>query len=276
MPRHAAIELPCALTIGGLDPGGGAGIAADLRAFQIGGVFGCAVAAALTVQSTSGVRAVHPVATSLVLAQAREVLAHQRIRAIKTGALANTENVKGVATLLAIHREIPAVVDPVMIPTRGGARLLATSALAAMKKELIPRAALVLANAPEAEALTSMRVLDLDSAKAAAAELVKMGARAALVKGGHYNVGSRKAIDVLVIEKKTILLEEKRLRLAPLHGGGCALASLVAARLAQDDRKANLAKKIEDAVRSARRTHHALLVRGIADVGGALRVLVPK
>ncbi|MGH7282884.1 MAG: bifunctional hydroxymethylpyrimidine kinase/phosphomethylpyrimidine kinase, partial [Polyangiaceae bacterium] len=180
-----------------------------------------------------------------------------------------------VATLLAIHREIPAVVDPVMIPTRGGARLLAPSALAAMKKELIPRATLVTANAPEAEALASMRVLDLDSAKAAAMAIVKMGARAALVKGGHYNVSSRTAIDVLVIEKKTILLEEKRLPLAPLHGGGCTLASLITARLALEDRKIKLAKKIEDAVRWARRTHHMLLVKSTADVGGALRVLFP-
>ena len=273
MPKHAVALLPCALSIGGLDPGGGAGLAADLRAFGLAGVFGCAVASALTVQSTSGVRAVHAVATPLVLAQAREVLAHQRVRAIKTGALANTENVKAVATLLAIHRNIPAVVDPVMIPTRGGARLLASSALAAMKKEVLPRAALVTANAPEAEALTSMRVLDLDSAKAAAAEIVKMGARAALVKGGHYNVGSRTAVDVLVVEKKTILLEEKRLRLAPLHGGGCTLAALVAARMAKDERKVKLAKKIEDAVRWARHAHHALLVKSVTDVGGTLRVL---
>ena len=275
MSKHAARLLPCALSIGGLDPGGGAGLAADLRAFGVAGAFGCAVAAALTVQSTSGVRAVHAVATPLVLAQAREVLAHQRIRAIKTGALANAENVRAVATLLAIHRQIPAVVDPVMIPTRGGARLLSASALAAMKKELIPRAALVTANAPEAEALTSKRVLDLDSAKAAAMAIVDMGARAALVKGGHYNVGSRSAVDVLVVEKKTILLEEKRLRLAPLHGGGCTLAALVAGRLAKDERKVKLAKKIEDAVKWARRTHHALLVERIVDVGGTLRVLLP-
>lgn len=275
MPRHAAVLLPCALSIGGLDPGGGAGLAADLRAFHLAGAFGCGVAAALTVQSTSGARAVHAVAAPLVLAQAREVLAHQRVRAIKTGALASAENVKAVATLLAIHREIPAVVDPVMIPTRGGGRLLAASALAAMKKELIPRAALVTANAPEAEALASTRVLDLESAKAAATAIVKMGARAALVKGGHYNVTSRTAVDVLVVEKKTILLEEKRLRLAPLHGGGCTLAALVAARLALEDRKIKLAKKIEDAVRWARRTHHALLVKNVADVGGTLRVLMP-
>ncbi|MGH7286130.1 MAG: bifunctional hydroxymethylpyrimidine kinase/phosphomethylpyrimidine kinase, partial [Polyangiaceae bacterium] len=94
MPKHAAALLPCALSIGGLDPGGGAGLAADLRAFHLAGVFGCGVASALTVQSTSGVRAVHAVATPLVLAQAREVIAHQRVRAIKIGALANAENVK--------------------------------------------------------------------------------------------------------------------------------------------------------------------------------------
>src|SRR5579862_4082402 len=78
---------PCALAIGGLDPGGGAGIAADLRAFDAAGAFGCAVASIVTVQSTAGLRSVHPVQARLVTAQAREVLLHQDVRAAKVGAL---------------------------------------------------------------------------------------------------------------------------------------------------------------------------------------------
>lgn len=275
VPKRAPLALPCALAIGGLDPGGGAGLAADLRAFAAAGVFGCAAAAALTVQSTSGMRAVRPVAPELVVAQAREVLANQNVRAIKTGALGTAQNVRKVAELLAIHRDLPAVVDPVMVPTRGGARLLETAALAALKRDLVPRATLVTANAPEAEALASMRVLDVESAKAAALAIVALGAQAALVKGGHTSVTAKKAFDVLAIGKKVVVLEEKRLKLPPLHGGGCTLAALVAGRLASDERKVTAAKRIEDAVRWARREHHALLATRVFDVGGALRVIAP-
>ncbi|HEX7665410.1 MAG TPA: hydroxymethylpyrimidine/phosphomethylpyrimidine kinase, partial [Polyangiaceae bacterium] len=256
MAKTLSASLPCALTISGLDPGGGAGLAADLRAFSRAGAFGCAVASALTVQSTAGLRGVRPVGPALVMAQAREVLAHQDVRAIKTGALATSQNVRKVAELLAIHRDVPCVVDPVMIPTRGPGRLLQPSATAAMKKHLVPRATLITANAPEAEALTSLRVLDIASATAAAKKLVDMGAVAALVKGGHFNALAKEATDVLVIGKKVIVLSAPRLKLAPLHGGGCTLASLVAGRLAANSKKAAMAERLEEAVTWARKTHH--------------------
>ncbi len=272
---RAVVELPCALSIGGLDPGGGAGLAADLRAFAIAGVFGCAAAAALTVQSTSGLKSVRAVAPELVVQQAREVINNQNVRAIKIGALASSANVRKIAELLAIHREIPAILDPVMIPTRGGGRLLARGALVAMRRDLIPRVALVTANAPEAEALTSLRVIDVASAKVAALAIAKMGARAVLLKGGHLGLTARDAIDVLAIDGKTILLRAPRLKIPPLHGGGCALAALIAGRLALDPRKFSRDSRamILDAVRSARRTHHIMLQKKLRDVGGVLRVL---
>jgi hydroxymethylpyrimidine/phosphomethylpyrimidine kinase len=215
------------------------------------------------------------------MAQAREVISHQRVRAIKTGALASAANVRKVSELLAIHRELPAIVDPVMIPTRGGARLLATSALSAMRRELVPRATLVTANAPEAEALTSLRVLDIESAKAAALAITKMGARAALVKGGHLRLTEEDAVDVLAIDGEIILLRAPRLRVPPLHGGGCMLAALIAGRiarqLAHDPLKFTRDSRslIVDAVRWARKAHHRLLEKNVRDVGGALRVLSP-
>ena len=110
--------LATALTIAGLDPSGGAGIAADLRAFARAGAWGTAVCAAITVQSRRGVRAVEPVATALVLAQAEELLSDLRVRAIKTGALGSADNARAVAALLARHPAIPSVVDPVLVPTR--------------------------------------------------------------------------------------------------------------------------------------------------------------
>ncbi|MEO7111306.1 MAG: bifunctional hydroxymethylpyrimidine kinase/phosphomethylpyrimidine kinase, partial [Polyangiaceae bacterium] len=249
--------------------------AADLRAFAIAGVFGCAAAAALTVQSTSGLKSVRAVSPDLVFQQAREVIHHQDVRSIKIGALGNGANVRKIAELLGIHREIPVILDPVMIPTRGGARLLARGALGSMRRDLIPRAALVTANAPEAEALTSMRVLDIESAKIAALAIVKLGARAALVKGGHLGLTAQHAVDVLAIDGQTILLRAPRLKLPALHGGGCTLAALVAGRMAHDPRKFTRDSRsvIVDAVHWARLTHHKMLKTKLRDVGGVLRVL---
>jgi hydroxymethylpyrimidine/phosphomethylpyrimidine kinase len=259
--------MPCALAIGGLDPGGGAGILADLRGFHAAGAFGCAVVAVMTVQSTSGLVAADPVPAKQILSQARAVLKHERVRAVKVGALGSAQNVRAVAELLATHKELPAIVDPVMMPSRGRARLLAERAVAALRDDLVPRATLVTANAPEAEIILEMRVTNVSDAHDAALALVRLGARAALVKGGH--LGGAEAIDVLAVGGEVLELRAKRLRMQPVHGGGCALASMIAGRLAVAGDG-----DIVSAVKWAKRTHHAMLQRP-RDVGGDLRVLVP-
>jgi len=263
----------CALAIGGPDPGGGAGLAADLRGIAAGGAFGCAVIAVVTVQSTSGLRATTPIGAKDVLAQAREVLRYQRVRAIKTGALGSEANVRAVGELLGRHREIPAIVDPVMMPTRGRGRLLAERAIGALRTALLPRAALVMANVPEAEALTGKRVASVSEAHDAALALCKLGARAAIVKGGH--LGGAQAIDVLAIAGDTPVLElrAKRLRLPAIHGGGCIFAALVAGRIAADARAFDDAVLL-DAIRWAKRVHRRALAAAW-DVGGDMRVLIP-
>jgi hydroxymethylpyrimidine/phosphomethylpyrimidine kinase len=269
----AARPAPCALTIAGLDPGGGAGIAADLRAFAAAGVFGCAAAAVLTIQSTAGLRAVHAVPTRDVLAQAREVLRHQDVRAIKVGALGTATNVRAVARLLAATPAIPAIVDPVISPTRGRARLLAERALAAMRTALLPRAHLVTANVPEAEALTGARIATLDDARAAAIALCAMGPHAALVKGGHMRGDD--AVDVLAVRGGAVtLFRAKRLVLPPIHGGGCTLASLIAGRIAAGGWDRLRDADLVDAIRWARRVHRRALADA-RDVGGAMKVLIP-
>ncbi len=189
----------CALAIGGLDPGGGAGLAADLRAFAAAGAFGCAAVAVVTVQSTAGLVAARPVAAREVVAQAAEVLRHQRVRAVKLGALGSEANVRAVARLLARHARVPVVVDTPMLPTRGTGRLLARRALAAVREELLPRATLVTVNAAEAHALAGEPVRTVGEAHDAARALVRAGARAALVKGGH--LGGPSAIDVLALRE---------------------------------------------------------------------------
>jgi hydroxymethylpyrimidine/phosphomethylpyrimidine kinase len=270
----------CALAIGGLDPGGGAGLAADLRGMGAAGAFGCAVVAVVTVQSTSGLKSMVSMPAKGVLAQAREVMRHQRVRAIKTGALGSESLVRAVGELLSRHLDVPTIVDPVMSPSRGRGRLLAERAVGAVRASLLPRAALVTANVPEAEALTGKRVTSVSEAHDAALALCRLGARAALVKGGHM-VGAQ-AIDVLVLRGAdgepgdVIEMRAKRLRLPPIHGGGCTFAALVAGRIAVDPREYSDhgAAIVLDAVKWAKRAHHRML--GAArDVGGEMRVLVP-
>jgi|HubBroStandDraft_2_1064218.scaffolds.fasta_scaffold196072_2 hydroxymethylpyrimidine/phosphomethylpyrimidine kinase len=265
------MRRPSVLTIAGLDPGGGAGILADLRAFAAAEAFGCAVAAALTVQSTSGMLESHSVDTRLVRRQLDAVFLGQGVTVVKTGALGSLDNVRAVATWLGKHPRLPVVVDPVLLPTAGKGRLLAREALGALRAELLPRATLVTANAPEAEAIVERRVRSAKDACDAALLLVEMGAGAALVKGGHLR--GQEAIDVLAIGECVIELRSRRRALPPLHGGGCVLASLVAGRLAVDDR-GPLEARLLRAVRWARRVHQKAL-RSPLDVGGARRVLAP-
>lgn len=262
--------LPCALAIGGLDPGGGAGILADLRSFHAAGVFGCAVVAVMTVQSTSGLQAAEAVSSKQILSQARGVLRNERVRAIKIGALGSTQNVRAVAELLATNKDLPSIIDPVMLPSRGKARLLPERSTAVLRDMLLPKTTLVTANVPEAEAILRTRVTSVSDAHDAALALVRLGARAALVKGGH--LGGSDATDVLAVGTDVLELRAKRLRIKAVHGGGCTLASLIAGRIASSEDASD--EGLVAAVKWAKRTHHNTLQRS-CDVGGDLRVLVP-
>jgi hydroxymethylpyrimidine/phosphomethylpyrimidine kinase len=281
--------LPCVLAIGGLDPGGGAGVLADARAIARTGAFACAAIAVLTVQSTSGMRSSTAVAKAELLAECTEVLKNQRVQAFKVGALGSDENARAIGDFLAIHRELPAIVDTVMMPTRGRARLLEERGIAALRDRVLPHAALVTVNAPEAEVLTGQRVTRLDEAHDAALALLRLGCRAVLVKGGH--LGGPMAVDLLAIAPRerrssrdlarratasnVIELSAARLPLAPFHGGGCILASLIAGRLAMHDGayRDDPERALGDAVRWAKKLHHDAL-RKTRDVGGDLRVLL--
>jgi hydroxymethylpyrimidine/phosphomethylpyrimidine kinase len=269
-------KLACSLAIGGNDPGGGAGLAADLRAMQAAGAFGCGVVAVVTVQTTRAMTRARPLGQAEVMAQVRAVAVAQRVRSVKTGALGSSENVKAVGRWLASRPDLPAVVDPVMRPTRGKGRLLEPSAVRAVQQWLIPRAALVTVNAYEAGVLIGRRVATLADARQAARMLCALGARAALVKGGHLR--ERALVDVLVLARgnKFLELRAPRLRLPPMHGTGCILGSLIAGRLAVDARsyEREAEAMIVDAVRWAKRVHHAALKKPV-DVGGAMRVMVP-
>jgi hydroxymethylpyrimidine/phosphomethylpyrimidine kinase len=274
LSRSKVASMSCVLSIAGLDPGGGAGIIADARGIMRAGAFPTAVAAVLTVQSTSGLRDVRPVPSKLVMRQARAVFANQNVRAVKIGALGGAANVNAVAELAAIHKDIPFIVDPVMRPTRGSSRLLDDGAIRALRKELLPRAALVTANVPEAEVLVKRRIVTVHDARIAVEALAGIAHGAALLKGGHMASGS--ATDFLFANGELYELTSPRLTMPQLHGGGCVLSSLIAGRLAADERAwaDESADMLLEATRWSKRTHHRALA-SLYDVGGDLRVMNP-
>lgn len=257
--------VPCALAIGGLDPGGGAGIAADLRAFHAAGVFGCAALTLTTVQSTQGLRSISVLPARETFAMCKEVLRVQTVRAIKTGALGSDAQLRTVVALLQEHPELPVVVDPVMGATRGRVALLAASSLGRARRSLVSRATVLTPNVPEAEALLGRRIRTLEQAEAAAKELVEMGAKAVLLKGGHMQ--GKEAIDVFATTHEIVLLRSPRYDLGgELHGGGCTLASLIAGRLALGETSLAAARWAKARVAPA--------IRARTHVGGKLRVVV--
>jgi len=216
------------LIIAGSDSGGGAGIQADIKAVTAMGGYAATAITAITVQNTLGVNGVHPLPLDLIEAQARAVLDDIGADAIKTGMLGSTEVVERVAAVLDTTGA-PAVVDPVMI-AKGGSPLLPDEAVQAVRTLMVPRAALLTPNAPEAETLTGIAVADLDGQRRAGEALLAMGARAVLMKGGH--VAGETVADLLLTPSGETLLEGPRVETRHTHGTGCTLASACAAGLA--------------------------------------------
>jgi hydroxymethylpyrimidine/phosphomethylpyrimidine kinase len=219
------------LVIAGSDSGGGAGIQADIKAIAAMGGYATTALTAITVQNTLGVSAVHPVPLEIITAQMRAVLEDIGTDAIKTGMLATAPVVEAVAGLIReLAPDCPYVLDPVMVATSGDA-LLDTGAEAAIRDHLLPLAALITPNIPEAERLTGVSIAGLDEQIAAAEALVGMGARAALVKGGH--ASGDVVRDVLVSPRGLEVIERPRIETRHTHGTGCTLASAIAALLAR-------------------------------------------
>ncbi|WP_406852248.1 bifunctional hydroxymethylpyrimidine kinase/phosphomethylpyrimidine kinase [Brevundimonas sp. BH3] len=217
------------LVIAGSDSGGGAGIQADIKAITMLGGFAATAVTAITVQNTLGVHGVYPLPLDVITAQARCVLEDIGTDAVKTGMLGTVDVVETVATLLD-EAKAPAVVDPVMI-AKGGHPLLPDLAVEAVKSLMIPRAALLTPNAPEAEALTGITVADIDGQRRAGEALLKMGAKAVLMKGGH--VAGDTVIDLLMTPDGETVLETERIHSMHTHGTGCTLASACSAGIAK-------------------------------------------
>lgn len=186
---------------------------------------------ALTAQNTLGVHAIQPVATDFIAQQMEVVLDDIGADCLKTGMLHNEEVIGVVADMIAEKAAtIPLVADPVMV-AKGGASLLDDAAHTALIERIVPLAAVLTPNAPEAAALTGIDVIDDASQQAAGEALRAMGAHAVLVKGGH--IGGPRIVDVLVTGDGVARFESPRIDTRHTHGTGCTLASAIAAGLAQ-------------------------------------------
>ena len=218
------------LSIAGSDSGGGAGIQADIKTITTLGGYAATAVTAITVQNTLGVSAVHPVPAAIVAAQMEAVLSDIGADAIKTGMLVDAPTIEAVTKALAgPRREIPLIVDPVMV-AKGGARLLDEHALRALK-ELIRGAALVTPNLPEAEVLTGHRISTVEEMRGAIDALLGLGAAGVLLKGGH--LGGPEILDIYADAGTRREWGQRKIETQNTHGTGCTLASAIATGIAQ-------------------------------------------
>jgi hydroxymethylpyrimidine/phosphomethylpyrimidine kinase len=223
------MKLPVALTIAGSDSGGGAGIQADLKTFAALGVHGTSAITAITAQNTVDVFDVLELPPKLVRAQIDAVVSDIGVDAAKTGMLSSAPIIDAVATAVRELSISKLVVDPVMV-AKSGARLLREDAIDALRRQLVPLAAVLTPNIPEAEVLLGRSIASLDERRAAALDLVAMGARAVVVKGGH---AEGDAVDIYWDGSELVELSAVRVDTANTHGSGCAFSAAIAAGLAR-------------------------------------------
>ncbi len=224
-----------ALTIAGSDSGGGAGIQADLKTFHQFGVFGTSVLVAVTAQNTRSVSAVHTIPVDMVRAQMAALAADLPPDATKTGMLATSDLVEAVVDGIRRFSFPNLVVDPVMVATSGD-RLLTVDAERLVAERLVPLAAVVTPNIPEAQILIGHSIEGPDDMEEAGRALVAFGAGAALVKGGHLEVASGAdplVVDVLVTADEVTTFTHTKVVTTSTHGTGCTLSAAIAAGLAR-------------------------------------------
>ena len=217
------------LTIAGSDSGAGAGIQADLKTFAANGVYGTSAITAITAQTTRGVKKIFPLAPGIVAAQIDAVAEDIGADAVKTGMLCNAAIVEIVARKIREHRLTNLVVDPVMV-AKSGDLLLRKDAITALKRKLIPLAAVVTPNVPEAVALTGIQLNRMENFKEAARRILDMGAKSVVIKGGHRQ---GPAADLFYDGRNFREFGARRIRTRNTHGTGCTFASAIAANLAK-------------------------------------------
>jgi len=248
--------MPNALTIAGSDSVGGAGLQADLKAFEALGVHGCSVVTCVTSQNTKRVSSIFPIPVADVASQLESVLEDVELAAVKTGMLFSADIVRTVASILR-DEDSPLVVDPVLAATTGSS-LHKEGFVEALITKLLPMATLVTPNLLEAARLSGMDVNDEKSAKRAAEAICELGPRAVLVKGGHLK--GKEAADYLYSRGRVLKIASPRTP-GEVHGTGCTLASLIAGHLA-------LGIDLENAVRRSKNMiYKAIIAKEQVGVG---------
>lgn len=216
-----------ALTIAGSDSGGGAGIQADLKTFSALGAYGMSVITALTAQNTQGVQAVHAVPPAFISAQCQAVFSDIRVDAVKIGMLSDSDIITAVAAAIRQWQPPCVVLDPVMV-AKGGHRLLADSAVEALRQQLLPQASIVTPNLPEAAALLGCDEATTEAEMVSQGQaLLNMGCQAVLMKGGHLNGDN--SPDWLITAQGTMPFTVPRIQTKNTHGTGCTLSSAITA-----------------------------------------------
>jgi len=240
---------PVALTIAGSDPSGGAGIQADLKTFHQFGVYGEAVITLVTVQNSVRFSRIENLPADLVSEQIAAVLEDIPPAAAKTGAIGSVEVMQAIAEMASAFR-FPLVVDPVAIG-KHGRRFLSSAAIAVMRERLLPCAALVTPNLPEAEELSGIAIRDLADMRRAARIIFDLGPRAVLIKGGH---SAGDPLDLLYDGNAWREFPAPRIDTPHTHGTGCTYSAAIVALLARGQPLAEavaIAKRfIHEAIRS--------------------------
>src|SRR4051812_5677458 len=241
------------LVVAGSDSGGGAGIQADIKTITVLGGYAATAVTALTAQNTLGVFGVLPIDPEFVAEQMAAVLTDIGADAVKTGMLFSEEIILAVASMLELRaRRVPVIVDPVMV-AKGGASLLQQRARSALVERLLPLAALITPNAPEAAVLTGHAVETVSDMERAAGHLLAMGASAVLIKGGH--VPGDTIVDLLrTADGEGARFEHPRIDTKSTHGTGCTLASAIACGVAHGFTLRDAVQRAEDYVVEAIRT----------------------
>lgn len=256
-----------ALTIAGSDSGGGAGVQADLKTFHQFGVFGTSVVVAVTAQNTRGVRSVHPIPPDSVADQLDAIAEDLPPAAVKTGMLATAALASQVADAIHRHGWRDYVLDPVMVATSGD-RLLDEDAESVIRDRLVPLAAVVTPNLHEAEILSGSSIGSVEDMAEAGLRLLDLGARAALIKGGHQR--SEDLVDVLVLPAGIRRFPHPRIATTSTHGSGCTLSAAIAACLAlEEDTQTAVARAIDFVTRAIR------AAPGLGSGSGPLNHFVP-
>lgn len=238
-------RYPVILAIAGSDSSGGAGIQADIKAISALGAYASTAITAITVQNTTGVKAIHPVPAEYVKGQIEVVMEDILPDAIKIGMINDIEIVRVIAESILKYNPKHVVFDPVMVST-SGSKLINDDAIEVLVKELIPLTHLITPNLNEVEVLTGKRCNNIEEMKEAAKELLSFGSQAVLVKGGH--LPGEEMYDVLQTnsQKEPVIFVDKHIESSNVHGTGCTLSSSISTFLA-------FGENIADAVNKAKK-----------------------